>query len=80
MLTITAVAERLGVSAQTVYGLCAARLLRHTRVGRGRGVIRISEEALAEYLRSREVGAGDQAPPPPPATQRPVRVKNLRLS
>jgi len=80
MLTIKAAAERMGVSAQTVYGLCAARRLRHTRVGRGRGVIRVPEEALAEYLRGREVGAGEPSPQPPPATYKPVKLKNLRLS
>lgn len=52
MLTAKQAAERLGVSAATVYQLYAAKFLPHRRVGLGRGVIRISEEDLARYLTS----------------------------
>ncbi len=55
MLTVKQAAERLGVSAATVYQLCAAKLLPHSRVGLGRGVIRISEADLAGYLAGRRV-------------------------
>jgi excisionase family DNA binding protein len=48
-------AERLGVSAATVYQLCAAKLLPHSRVGLGRGVIRITEADIDRYLAGRRV-------------------------
>jgi excisionase family DNA binding protein len=59
-------ADRIPCSVATVYALCAAGRLRHSRVGLGRGVIRISEEAIVEYLSSRETGPEQRAPPPAP--------------
>lgn len=50
MLTVKEAAVRLRVSAATVYALCAARKLRHQRVGVGRGKIVIPPDALDEYL------------------------------
>jgi excisionase family DNA binding protein len=61
-LTVRQAAERLGVSAGTVYALCSARRLRHSRVGLGRGKIAISEEAVAEYLKQAEVAPVTAAP------------------
>jgi excisionase family DNA binding protein len=55
MLSVRQVAERLQCSAATVYALCAAKLLPHSRVGLGRGIIRISEADLAAYLAGRRV-------------------------
>jgi excisionase family DNA binding protein len=55
MLTVKQAAERLQCSPATVYQLCAARLLPHSRVGLGRGVIRISEADIAAYLAGRRV-------------------------
>ncbi len=55
MLTVKQAAERLGVSPSTVYHLCAAKLLPHSRVGLGRGVIRIAEADLERYLAGRRV-------------------------
>jgi excisionase family DNA binding protein len=78
-LTVKQVSERMGVSPGTVYGLCSSRRLRHTRIGRGRGAIRISEEAVAEYLATAEV-APVGAPPPPAAATRKVRLNHLSLS
>ena len=46
-MTVKQASVRLGVSSATVYGLCAARQLRYSRVGLGRGKIVISEEAIA---------------------------------
>lgn len=66
-------AEKLGVSMQIVYLLCARRKLRHSRVGLGRGKIVISDEAVTEYLKSREVGPQDAAPTP-------VRRRTPKLS
>jgi excisionase family DNA binding protein len=55
MLTVKQAAERLQCSPATVYQLCAARLLPHSRVGLGRGVIRIAEADLDRYLAGRRV-------------------------
>jgi excisionase family DNA binding protein len=65
VFTVKEAAERLGVSAALVYALCAAKKLRHSRVGLGRGKIVIGEDAIAEYLRGRERGPGEQALPKP---------------
>ena len=64
-MNVREAAIRLGVSPALVYALCAARRLRHSRVGLGRGKIVISEEAIAEYLRGREVGPVPRGPPAP---------------
>lgn len=77
LLSVREAAERLGVSADTVYGLCSAGKIAHARVGLGRGKIKISEEALAAYLTA-------ASPPPkgPPhvraAPRRSVKLKHLR--
>lgn len=49
MFTVKTAAKELGISSSLVYGLCAARKIRHERHGMGRGVIRIPREALDEY-------------------------------
>ena len=77
LLTVRQVAERMGVSAATVYLLCANRRLRHTRVGLGRGKIGITEEAVEEYLKGREVGPA--LPKPAPAPRPPVKYQHLRI-
>lgn len=51
-LDVQEVATRLGVAPTTVYALCRRKQLMHTRIGSGRGTIRIPEEALATYLES----------------------------
>ena len=51
-LNVREVAEQLGVAVTTVYGLCQERKIQHIRVGSGKGAIRISEQALADYLRA----------------------------
>lgn len=48
-LSVAEAAAELGCSPGTVYGLCRAKLLTHSRVGIGRGTIRIERGALAEY-------------------------------
>jgi excisionase family DNA binding protein len=45
-LTIADVADRLGVSTATVYGLCKRAALKHVRVA---NAIRVSEKALADF-------------------------------
>lgn len=49
-MTVKEAAKALRLSAATVYALCAARKLRHQRVGVGRGKILISPDAVTEYL------------------------------
>jgi len=50
MLTVQEAAGRLKVSESTIYALIKAGRLRSHRVGLGRGVIRISESAIVDYL------------------------------
>jgi excisionase family DNA binding protein len=80
MLTVKQVAEQLGVSAGLVYSLCSLGVLRHSRHGRPhrRGCIRISEDAVAEYLRAKEVGPAVARPVSP--TRPKVKLENLRLT
>lgn len=58
MFTVKQAAHELGVSPTLVYAMCAARRLRHYRVGLGRGKIVIPEDAVEEYLEARTVGPG----------------------
>ena len=71
-------AKHLGLSVQSVYQLCAAGKLRHSRVGMGRGKIVIPEEAIAEYLKEGERGAAT-ATPVVAAKSRKIILENLRL-
>ena len=62
MLTVDQAAERLNVSVKTVRNLIGAGKLGHYRIGAGRGVIRISEDALDQHLAECEVkGNGSPA-------------------
>jgi excisionase family DNA binding protein len=72
-VTVRQVALRLEVCNSTIYALVASGKLRCSRIGLGRGVIRISEEQLVEYLKGAEPFI---APAPPPARQ--IRLKHLR--
>src|SRR5262245_35089035 len=61
------VAEQLGIAPTTVYALCQRKLIPHVRIGTGRtgrGAIRISEEALAQYLAGVTVQASEPVGPP----------------
>jgi len=51
-MTVKETAQRIGISASLVYELCRLGLIRHSRHGRPgkRGTIRISPEAVEEYL------------------------------
>jgi len=55
LLTVKEAAERLKVSAATVYGLCEAGTLAFTRVSTH--AIRIAEEDLASYMGHRRFPA-----------------------
>jgi excisionase family DNA binding protein len=46
-MTVSQVADRLGVCRSSVYQLCERREIRHVRVS---NAIRVSVEALAEYV------------------------------
>ena len=78
-MTVREAAKQLGVSSQTIYSLCNARQLRHSRVGLGRGKIAISEDAIAEYLHSREIGPVN-GPPPVVRAKFRIALKHLNLS
>jgi excisionase family DNA binding protein len=73
-MTVREAAKKLEVSQSTVYALVAAGRLCCRRVGLGRGAIRISEEHLAEYMKSAE----PEVKPTPPAPKPGFR--HLRLS
>ena len=62
LLKISEAAERLSVSPQTIYGLCQRKLLRHVRIGVGRGAIRIYEEDLAAFVLGRTVEGSAEFP------------------
>ena len=81
MFTVKQTAERLGVSASLVYGLCSAGRLRHERYGLGRGTIRVPPDALDEYRRAQTVPAANRATPAPaPApVPKPVQFKHLTI-
>ncbi|MCE9530573.1 MAG: helix-turn-helix domain-containing protein [Planctomycetes bacterium] len=69
MLTIKQAAEKLGVSAGLVYGLCAAGKIRHERFGLGRGTIRIPDEAMDEFRQ----GCTKETAASVPTTSKPIR-------
>ena len=48
--TVKEAAPLLHLSPASVYALCAAKKLRHQRVGVGRGKILIPADAIDEYL------------------------------
>lgn len=75
MFTVKQAADRLGVSVSLMYGLVAAKKVRHERHGLGRGVIRIPAEALDEYRLDCTVGQGVKPPAPRPK----VRLRHLRV-
>jgi excisionase family DNA binding protein len=56
-MTIAQAAEKIGISASLVYELCRLGVIRHARHGRPgkRGTIRLSDDAVAEYLANCEM-------------------------
>lgn len=62
MLTVREAAERLNVSEKTVRNLLSHGLMSFHRIGTGRGVIRISENAIVAHLADNEVRADSTAP------------------
>jgi excisionase family DNA binding protein len=73
-MNVRQVASRLEVSIATIYSLIASGRLRHYRIGNGRGVVRVSEEQLADYLKSSEPTVMPTSVYPPR-----IRLKHLNL-
>ncbi len=73
--SVSKAAKELGVSAGTVYGLCAARRIRHERIGLGRGTIRIPEDSIEEYRKTVTVAAEGPGQADSPLT--PLKPKRL---
>jgi excisionase family DNA binding protein len=74
-MRVKEVAKRLEISTATVYAMIATGKLNCHRVGLGRGVIRVSEEQLQEYL----AGSQPKASALPSAAPRRVSLKHLHL-
>ncbi|MCR9200204.1 MAG: helix-turn-helix domain-containing protein [Planctomycetaceae bacterium] len=74
-LTVSAVAERLSVSASLVYQMIESGKLAHHRIGTGRGTIRISETDLESYLAE----SHHELQPPATKRARKARLKHIRL-
>jgi excisionase family DNA binding protein len=66
IFSVRQVAEELGVAEATVYGLCQQNVMRHFRVGMGRGTIRIREEDLNEYIEQAVVQPDEPTDPQAP--------------
>jgi excisionase family DNA binding protein len=51
-MTVAEASKRIGISASLVYELCRLGMIRHSRHGRPgkRGTIRLSDDAVGEYL------------------------------
>lgn len=63
-------ANRLEVSPATVYALIAAGKLKCSRIGLGRGCIRVQEEQLREFLHG---ATAEKAAPAAPAVRAGLR-------
>lgn len=76
--TVKEAASLLRLSVASVYALCAAKKLRHQRVGVGRGKILIPADAIDEYLAQSAVPCEDTIPAPAPVPiQRNDQVKTF---
>lgn len=81
LLTVKQAADRLQVDPGLVYRLGERAEIAHSRVGLGRGVIRIPEERIAEYLsrKSRTVAASFSATTRKRATRKPPSLKHFTV-
>lgn len=75
MRTVRQAAEDLGISKSLMYDLCARRLIRHERIGLGRGTIRIPLDAIQEYRGRRTVGVAE--PSPTPVVRKKIKLRHL---
>ena len=75
MFTVRQAADALGISPSLMYDLCARKLIRHERIGLGRGTIRVPADAIQEYRRSRTVGVADATRVP--VVRKPIKLRHL---
>ncbi|HEX3151160.1 MAG TPA: helix-turn-helix domain-containing protein [Gemmataceae bacterium] len=76
MNTVKAAALRMNVSEKTIYALCAAKKLRHVRVGVRNGKLLVPDDAIEDYLRSNTVSGAASVPAPRAAK---VKLQHLRV-
>lgn len=77
MLTPIEAAKRAGISRSLVYKLCDRGKLRYSRIGFGKGMIRISEDSIQEYLDACEVAPQPNDEPVSNSEARPRRVRGM---
>jgi excisionase family DNA binding protein len=70
-MTVREVAKRLEISISMVYALCSNGRLPHTRIGLGRGTIRIQPEDLTSFLE-----ACRTSQPPPHLIPKHIKVRS----
>lgn len=76
-LTVRETADRLRISASSVYLLVESGRLGHHRIGARRGAIRISEADLAAYLAGCRQELTTNNPPPAPVAL--PKLKHIKL-
>jgi excisionase family DNA binding protein len=82
LLTVAEAALALNVSEATARKLVARKLIRHERIGLGRGQIRIPEDAVTDYRSSVTVQVqtnGGKGTKPAPAGSPRIKLQNLSL-
>ena len=57
IMTVHEAAEKLGISASTLYDMARQKKISHRRIGTGRGRVLFTDEDLEEFLRSSSVKA-----------------------
>jgi excisionase family DNA binding protein len=62
LLSVSEVADRLGIAVSTVYDLVRQHQIGHHRLGTGRGRILFSEQDLSAYLAACKVEAESRRP------------------
>ena len=75
-LKVREVAKRVDISVSLTYRLIESGKLRCSRHGLGRGVIRVSEDQLAEYLASTQQ---EKSPSQSESPRHRSRLKHLQL-
>ena len=74
MMTVAGLARRLSISRASAYSLCKQGLITYYNVTPGKG-IRITEEAVTDFLAARKVPAAREL-----CEERPAyRVKHMRI-
>jgi excisionase family DNA binding protein len=82
LLTVAEAALMLNVSEATVRALVSRKLIRHERIGLGRGQIRIPIDAIEEYRQSRAVQTNGGTPAKKQAAPKrePTIFKHIRVT